>query len=159
MNVFRANQGQSTYTIQPLDSVGIRNDHYKIVSNFVQDYDAGTNACAPVTTNEFYAINEAVPVPLIDTAELDLIPLGPLTPEQQANYDQLSAQLTAVLGSQPACPGDGNIDGAVDGYDLNNWLAYALGGGKSSWYDINMDGLTNIQDLALIKRYTGTCPN
>jgi arylsulfatase A-like enzyme len=158
VNIWRANQGQSTYTIQPLDSVAIRNDHYKIVSNFVQDYDEAANACAPVTTNEFYAINEAVPVPLIDTAELDLIPLGPLTPDQQSNYNSLSAQLTAVLGSQPACPGDGNIDGAVNGHDLNNWLAYALASGKSSWYDINMDGLTNLSDLALIKRNLGACP-
>ncbi len=31
VNAFRANQGQPGYTIQPLDSVAIRNDRYKIV--------------------------------------------------------------------------------------------------------------------------------
>jgi hypothetical protein len=160
VNVFRANQGQPGYTIQPLDSIGIRNDRYKIVSNFVQSYDAATNACAPLTTNEFYAIDEAVPVPRLDRADLNLLALGSLTPEQQTNYKGLSAQLTKVLASQPACPGDGNIDGAVNGLDMGDWLTYrTLSQGASSWYDINMDGLTNNADLALIQQYVGKCPN
>ncbi len=86
--------------------------------------------------------------------------MDPLTPEQQRNYDALSAQLTAILGSQPACPGDGNIDGVINVLDVANWGIYrALASGKSSWYDINMDGLTNPADLALIQQVLGTkCP-
>jgi hypothetical protein len=160
VNVFRANQGQPGYTIQPLESIGIRNDRYKIVSNYTQSYDATANACAPLTTSEFYAINEAVPVPRLDRADLNLLALGPLTPEQQSNYNSLSAQLTKVLASQPACPGDGNIDGAVNGLDKRDWLTYrTLAQGASSWYDINMDGLTNSADLELIQQYIGKCPS
>ena len=99
-------------------------------------------------------------MPRLDRADLNLLALGQLTPEQQVNYKSLSAQLTKVLASQPACPGDGNIDGAVNGLDKGDWLAYqTLAQGASSWYDINMDGLTNTADLALIQQYMGKCPN
>jgi hypothetical protein len=157
VNVWRTNQGLSTYSLQPLDSVAVRNGRYKVVSNFVQAYDATTNACVPTTTIEFYEIDQAVPVPQIDLAGDDLLKNGTLTPEQQLNYNTLSAQLAAVLGSQPACPGDGNIDDAVNGRDLTNWLTYStLTRGKSSWYDIDLDGLTNQNDLTLIRKYLGT---
>jgi hypothetical protein len=65
-----------------------------------------------------------------------------------------------VLAWQPACPGDGNIDGAVNGRDILGWLAFrTLARGASSWYDINMDGLTDMADLALIRQQLGTkCP-
>jgi len=157
VNVWRANQGQSTYTLQPLDSVAVRNDRYKVVSNYFQDYDDANNLCFARTTSEFYQINEDVPKPRLDEDGTDLLQLGPLTPLQQANYAALTAQMMQVLDSQPACPGDGNIDGVVNGRDLENWLGYRLLTlGKSSWYDINMDGLTDYQDLALIRKYIGT---
>ncbi len=161
VNVWQANHGKPTYTLQPLDSKAIRNDGFKIVTNFLQDYDATANQCVPRTTVEFYAINEDVPVPVLDEEGDDLLRTGtPLTPVQQANFDVLAVELLAVLDSQPACPGDGNIDGAVNGLDLENWLKFALGTrGGSSWYDINMDGRTDIKDLALIRRVLGTkCP-
>jgi hypothetical protein len=160
VNVWRANQGQPTYTIQPLESVAMRNDRYKVVRNYVQDYDAVANVCAPATKTEFYAIDEAVPIPQIDRADSNLLAQGTLTPEQQFNYNSLSAQLAAVLAWQPGCPGDGNIDGVVNGQDLMNWLAFRLfAQGASSWYDINMDGLTDMADLTLIRQYLGTkCP-
>jgi hypothetical protein len=160
VNVFRANQGQPGYTIQPLDSVAVRNDQYKIVSNYFQSYNATTNACEPLTTSEFYQIAETVPIPKIDRADSNLLAMGPLNPEQQMNYNLLSVQLTAILGSQPACPADGNIDGVINVLDVANWGIYrALASGKSSWYDINMDGLTNPADLALIQQVLGTkCP-
>jgi len=49
VNVWRATRGQSTYTIQPLDSTAIRNDRYKLVRNGFQAYDAAANACVPST--------------------------------------------------------------------------------------------------------------
>ena len=158
VNIWRTNQGQSTYTLQPLDSVAVRNDRYKVVSNYFNDYDAATNACAPLTTSEFYEINEDVPVPLLDDPQFDLLTLAKLTPVQQQNYDLLNYQMRMVLGAQPACPGDGNVDNTVNRLDLANWLAYAAGDGKSSWYDIDMDGLTNVRDLALIRQSMGPCP-
>jgi len=38
------------------------------------------------------------------------------------NYAALTAQMMQVLDSQPACPGDGNIDGVVNGRDFEHWL-------------------------------------
>jgi arylsulfatase A-like enzyme len=159
VNVWQANHGKDTYTIQPLDSKGIRNDHYKIVANYTLDWDSATNACFPNPTVEFYEINEAVPKPMLDEDGDDLLPKG-LTPIQQVNYDFLASELNALLRSQPTCWGDGNIDGVVNGLDLVEWSAYASVDGKSSWYDFNQDGLTNEVDLAIVQRFLGTtCPN
>jgi hypothetical protein len=109
------------------------------------------------TTDEFYAIDEAVPRPRLDRAELDLKRRSRLSPVQQANYDALSAQLSRILSSQPACPGDGNIDGRVDRFDVADWKTFALlARGKSSWYDLNLDGLTNGKDLAIVREHMGT---
>ncbi len=80
-----------------------------------------------------------------------------LTHEEEKNYKELAKHLTAILDSQPPCPGDGNIDGAVNGHDLADYNAlrtFAQGG--SSWYDFNLDGLTDSTDLAVIQQYLGT---
>src|SRR5205807_870137 len=107
------------YDITPLVSVGIRNDHYKIVENSLRDYVSQEQPCVDATTTEFYTIDEA-PVPKLDT-ESSQLPLDALTPEQQRNYDTLSVQLAAIRASVPTCPGDGNIDFAVNQADLDNW--------------------------------------
>jgi hypothetical protein len=62
------------------------------------------------------------------------------------------------LASQPACPGDGNIDGKVDALDIQNWTVVSHSWGLSSIYDINLDGLTNGADLTLIGNNQVTCP-
>jgi hypothetical protein len=106
------------------------------------------------TTTEFYEINEAVPVPKLDKAGTEL-PLNALTPEQQQNYNELSAQLATLLASQPACPGDGNIDFVVNQQDLEDWRFYSESFGLSSVYDLNLDGLTNTADRAISSRTWG----
>ncbi|MFM8409226.1 MAG: hypothetical protein ACKOCT_03045, partial [Alphaproteobacteria bacterium] len=54
------------------------------------------------------------------------------------------------------CPGDGNIDLVVDEKDLEDWRLYAESTGLSSWYDLNLDGLTNEADRAIIVQHLGT---
>ena len=160
VNEWQAAKGATTYALQPLGAVAVRNDRYKVVRNsFVgnptPDAPNPPN-CAPQQTEEFYAIDEAVPVPLIDRAALDLKKLPSLTPEQQSNYDLLSAQLQTILDSQPACPGDGNIDGLVNAQDVADWRSFeALSQGRSSWYDINQDGLSDAVDLQLVNQNLG----
>jgi hypothetical protein len=164
VNVFLAQhtppgQTPTRYSLQPLSAVAIRNDHYKVVRNSLQDYDPTSNSCVPTQTDEFYQINEAVPVPMLDRENADLKAQGPLTPLQQANYDALSQQLNAILASQAACPGDGNIDGVVNGLDRADWAFFAaLAKGQSSWYDFNLDGLTDSADLQIILNNLGACP-
>lgn len=96
-------------------------------------------------------------MPGIDLEELDLMQLPGLTPEQQGNYDELTAQLLTLLDSEPPCIGDGNIDGLVNEQDEADWGNFAvLSLGESSWYDINLDGLTDASDLAIIEFNQGT---
>ncbi len=134
--------------------MGIRNDRYKIVQNSLKAYVSPEQACVDTTTTEFYEIDEAVPVPKLDKAGAKL-PLDALTPEQQANYHELSAQLATLLASQPACPGDGNIDFVVNQKDLDDWRFYSESYGLSSVYDLNLDGLTDAADRAIIAQNLG----
>ena len=148
--------GGAPTSIQPLSSIGIRNDRYKIVRNSTQLSDAAYTACVPTTTYEFYAIDEAAPSPQLDRADLDLMKLPSLTTEQQANYNALSAQLDKILTPQAACPGDGNMDGKVDQRDVADWNTFSvLAQGTSSWYDVNLDGATDQKDLAIIQYNLG----
>lgn len=146
--------GANTYTIQPLAAMGMRNDQYKLVNNYTQAYDVTNNTCVPTTTEEFYKIDEAVPVPRIDRQDENLFLKPKLSAHERKNYVALKKELQEILDSQPPeCPGDGNDDGLVNGKDLAYyyWLEL-LAEGKSSWYDMNLDGLTDSNDLAVIKQ-------
>jgi hypothetical protein len=140
--------------ITPLDAIGIRNDTYKIVQNSWQAFVSQAEPCVETTTTEFYEIDEAIPLPKLDDEGREL-PLDALTPVQQQNYDALSAQLAALLASQPECPGDGNIDLVVDQRDLDDWRFYEQSTGLSSVYDLDLDGLTNDADEAIILQNLG----
>ena len=111
--------------------------------------------------NEFYQINEDVPVPAIDKdgtalCEGAACPAG-LTSEETEIYNQLTSSMNATLASEPACPGDGNEDKVVNGQDISNWKFFSTHGipvegqppNTSSWYDFNHDGKTDQQDLEL----------
>src|SRR5690606_1591768 len=115
-----------------------------------------------VDTEEFYEINEATGANLkLDREEDNLLAASTpeqLTSEQQANYGVLRDELTTLLASGIDCPGDGNGDLRVDATDLEQWAYWsdpAQGGGYSSWYDFNHDGLTNEQDKAIIDANMG----
>jgi len=152
---FKASNGvdPSTISITPLEAVAIRNDRYKIVQNSLKPYVSQDQACGDKTTYiEFYEIDELPPLPELDEAGTDLYP--PSTDEQQQNYDALDAQLKELLASEPECPGDGNIDLVVDRKDLRDWRRFASGG-LSSVYDLNLDGLTNQDDEAIIEQNLG----
>ena len=142
------------YNITPLVSVGIRNDRYKIVENSVLAYVSVDQPCMQQTVPEFYEIDEAIPLPRLDRSGTNF-PLDALTPEQQDNYDELSAELAALRASVPDCPGDGNIDFVVDDQDLDDWRFFSETYGTSSVYDLNLDGLTNEADESIIEANLG----
>ena len=144
--------------ISPEISIAVRNENYKVVRNTIQTYDAATDTGGPVTADEFYQVNEEVPTPLLDKAALNLVPTqSSWSPVLSANFSQLRTQLDSILASQPACPGDGNMDGKVDSLDLQNWLAINRSWGQSSNYDVNLDGLTDNADLNSISDHQGAC--
>lgn len=159
--VWQADHNQTiSSNIYPLAAVAIRNDSYKLVMNSYQAYDATSNSCVARSSTEFYQINEKVPVPKLDEADANLLASGTrLTQQQQKNYRVLSAQLKTLLASQPACPGDINLDGVVDYMDIAEWgMFQELSLGDSSWADVNLDGLTDNSDLSIILQNQGACP-
>ena len=158
--VWQANHAQTISTnIYPLEAFAIRNAGYKVVINNFEAYDATSNACAATSVKEFYRINENVPVPKLDTADANLLASGnPLNRQQKKNYVALTAQLAQLLASQPACPGDINLDGVVNNADIAEWQMFQQLSADSSWADINLDGLTDSADLAIILQNQGACP-
>jgi hypothetical protein len=83
---------------------------------------------------------------------------NPLNRQQKKNFDALTVQLAQILASQPACPGDVNLDGVVNNADIAQWQFFEQLCGYSSWADINLDGLTDSADLAIILQNQGACP-
>jgi hypothetical protein len=157
----------------PRDQQAVRNDDYKLVRQsqvVCKDSNATDTA---VTVNEFYRIDEVPVIPMIDKADQALCADTTtttncpkvLSPAQQVVYNQLTASMNATMNSEPACPGDGNLDKVVDLADVTNWFYFATnpaqqpGTGElttSSWYDFNHDGKTNQVDLNTIVQNFGT---
>jgi hypothetical protein len=149
-----ASKGQPATTIQPLSGAAVRDERYKLVRNYTREYLPGSStmdeACRDATSDEFYEIDEAVPVPKLDTAEAVLDPAS-FTQDQQVSYQQLSNIMESILASEPECEGDGNGDRVVDELDVGDYhLMQVLSQGRSSWYDINLDGVTDPADLAIV---------
>ncbi len=143
--------------ILPDAQTAIRNDQYKLVQKVEPDCaNGGTD-----TVWEFYEIDQRPVAPALDRpdanllASPDLPPRG-LDPEQLANFNSLHTQLQELLASEPACPGDGNLDKVVNGKDRKNWRRLSRRWGLSSVYDLNFDGLTDTLDEDIIEAHMGT---
>jgi hypothetical protein len=152
---------QAAFSVLPNWQMAMRNDSYKLVRLSTTDYDATTAACVTTDTTEFYAIDENVP-PKLDDAERNLLaPLHTLDRAEKKALASLTQALGALLDSELPCSGDGNLDGFVDEQDvdqLNYWANVT--GSKSSWYEFNIDGLTNQDDIPFITqgRFPRRCP-
>jgi hypothetical protein len=149
VNNFLAANGQDTVAVQPLTSVAVRDTRYKLVENGFKDCNTlSPQTCVDRTEIEFYAISTSRPV-VLDKAGTALA-LDALTIEQRSSFDGLTARLAAIRASAPACPGDGNGDLVVDARDLTDWQSFARPWGRSSVYDLNLDGLTDDRDRELV---------
>jgi hypothetical protein len=156
VQVWKADHNQTTTTISPDSALAIRNDDYKLVRNIVRDYNATTNSCQNTQTDEFYAINENIPMPELDYAEGNLLDPYRLTDDELEAYNTLLDQLDTIQASFTSCSGDGNLDLSVNYEDLLNWEDMStLSSGRSSWYDINHDGITDLTDEQTINANIG----
>ena len=143
--------------MMPTATQAIGNDHFKLIRSSATDYDPATDSGVATETEEFYHINRATPVPLLDTADRDLLAAGDLDPVPALHYKRLSQQLDDIMASQVDCPGDGNYDGRVDQTDIDNYHSIVDSGWSgSSTYDFNLDGQTDEADLQIIMDHLGT---
>ena len=145
------------FKILPDFQNAIRNDNFKLVQikspDCTQPPDAHGNF-PDLTFTEFYRINEAAPVPLLDEKDLALCSDNPdnpqkeacpngLTTDQHDNYESLSSAITDLQKSESDCEGDGNEDKAVNGQDIQSWRLFSgIAKGQLSWSDFNIDGFT-----------------
>ena len=129
--------------------------------NTTKDYDSTTTACVDTLTTEFYEIDEHVPVPKLDLEDDNLLDGRELTHKQRRNLASLRTEMRLLKSSVRECEGDGNLDGVINALDVVGWARFRrMNGGKSSWYDVNLDGLTDEADLALIiESYGKRCGN
>jgi len=152
---------QPMVSVAPEVTIAVRNNTYKLVRNTVQTYNTNSFTGGPVTSEEFYRIDQNTPNPTLDTEALNLMPQdGNWTDEMTQNYNSLLAKMDAILASQPPCPGDGNIDGVVDAADTRGYLEIVVDWlwGLSSVFDFNLDGLTNDADQQIINSNLANCP-
>src|SRR5690606_2921521 len=152
VNDYRVAQGEEAVDIMPDSQRAMRNEFYKLVR--IERLDCSTGQMQ--STDEFYPVNQATPIPKLDNAPSNLLTHAAMTPEQQQNYEALKTELQQLVDSRILCPGDGNLDLLVDATDVQNYERFSTqNGGNSSWYDFNHDGLTNEADLAIINQNMG----
>ena len=164
VNKYQVTNNLPPFAVLPDWQMAMRDDDYKLVRYQSTNYAAASNSCVSTPATEFYAINEE-PVPYL---ELDNASRNLLAPGQRLNrYEKqtlakLTKELDRLLASEVPCPGDGNLDGVVDAEDINQFNYWAnLTGSRSSWYDFNLDGLTNQEDVPYITggNFPRKCPN
>ncbi|WP_193072779.1 sulfatase-like hydrolase/transferase [Pseudomonas sp. FME51] len=159
VNSYLESQGQPATVLFPQHQSALRNEDFKLVR--ISRLDCATDTL--ISTEELYEVNESTNPALLKLDRQDQDLLAGATPaqldaEQQANYTSLSDELTTLLASGIDCPGDGNGDLQVTQTDLEQWAYWAdpaQGGGYSSWYDFNHDGLTDEADKAIIEANMG----
>jgi arylsulfatase A-like enzyme len=157
LNEYLKSQGKPPSDILPFDQKAIRNDRFKLVQLDSVACNGPDPAPEPATTYEFYEVNEDEPVPELDREEDNLLANGgELAGEQKRNYRDLLKKLGKLEKSVVRCEGDGNLDLVVNNKDLDGWQEFSqLNGGRSSWYDFNLDGLTNEADREIIEKNLG----
>lgn len=163
-------------TFAPVRQYAIRNGTFKLVE--LQKADCNNPITNPSqkafpwaeyqtkTTQEFYDLTPTPGNPKgLDNASDNLaaacaenptacLPSGTVL----TNYQALNAELQGTLYSANAqnicqAKGDGNLDMRVTQADITGWQAF--NGKGPSRYDINLDGVTDEKDLAIIQANLG----
>ena len=164
--------GSTPPTMLPSLQYSVRNANYKLnqISTpvFNPSGDPTLSACNnPTPVNLLYKVDQATPIPQIDRPPDSIlqrmqnwIGIPSSNSADQVAYDSLLAELNRIQATVVKCPGDGNFDGVVDQKDLDGYAKWATStGGKSSWYDFDLNGTTDSVDRNVIIANMGkTCP-
>jgi len=130
-------------TIQPTAVWTVRNDRYKLVKSQLASCDSDLNPY------EFYDLKPTTINPIgLDNSPFDLLKKDQLTITEQRNLIKLTAVMDGILDSEPACPGDGNLDKEVNEQDIQGVIDYW---GLPSVFDFNNDGVTDLTDLQTVQ--------
>ncbi|MBV6274008.1 sulfatase-like hydrolase/transferase [Alcaligenaceae bacterium CGII-47] len=158
------NAAARMYDILPDESVGVRDERYKLVRNtFTRFYPVGAPPIRKEIEYELYEIDQAKLAPKLDEVgdskiNADGTIPGGAAPWVGPAYADLRDRLDRMMKAAVKCPGDGNIDGVVDAEDLKNWSRINRDWGKSSVYDFvgpsdgPPDGITDGSDAVVINR-------
>lgn len=159
------------YEVLPSILMAVRSADYKVINIVTDDYDNATQTCVTIDSEEFYRIDQDYPTPLLEdptgtqllasTSPNLLLQPQALTPEQANILAALRSERDSLLSSALPCPGDANLDGVVDDKDLAQMLEWMeITNNGSTWWDLNLDGVTNEVDVALLEGLLGTtCPS
>jgi len=146
----RAALPESTFVDQPEYSRTVRRNNYKLVEQTYRNCSSGVSEAIL----ELYQVDNKPVAPLLDRADLNLLATGmTLSSTDQANLEILQADLKAIVDSEVACPGDGNLDKVVDAADLAGYDKYK--GLGSTVFDLNFDAQTDDLDLQIIRANLG----
>jgi hypothetical protein len=125
----------------------VRNDRYKLVKSQLAACDDAINPY------EFYDLKPTTVNPVgLDNSPFNLLNNTRLNAREQANLNKLMAALDGILASEPACPGDGNLDKVVNEADAKGVLDFW---GQPSVFDFNNDGVTDGTDLQTVQENFG----
>jgi len=175
------NELDASLRLLPKNQWATRDAGYKFIQEQINDCSAPCqgpqcNTVFPpfgtITTSQFYnlsptstnlagldcpfgTMNSACPTPndLACAPDSGMPPETCVPPSLKPEYETLQASLTALLASEPACPGDGNLDKFVNSFDVQGVTDFS---GVSSFFDFNNDGTTNGEDLAIVNANLGT---
>jgi arylsulfatase A-like enzyme len=160
-NCCQVQQQDPSVSLLPYAAWAIRDEQFKLVRQQVEN--CATNQLE--LQYEFYAIDEATPLPKLDREQDNLLtaptlPPQGLTSDQQGRFDALLVELLALLRSEPDCPGDGNLDKRVNQEDLQHWQFFADKCAQnpnqcSSVYDLTHDAVTDTADRLIIEANFG----
>jgi arylsulfatase A-like enzyme len=130
-------------SIVPISAQAIRNHRYKLIVNQRQPCDGPPEEFYDFWLHPLTLLDE--PPNLLDFPDL-------MSDNDKTNLAALRAELAALLATEAACPGDGNLDKRVDVKDL---VGVRTNRGGPSVFDFNNDGVTDDLDLQIVQENLG----
>ena len=149
-NQFLHGLNEPLLNVLPTAQSAAATETYKYVATSWVDYDPQSDGPKTTDIEELFLIKDADGDPLIDLESLNLLAAPSLSDDASLALEVLKGELQQYQALGDWAAEDGNRDGIVDELDLELAQSVATSWGLSSFYDVNRDGLTNAEDIAVI---------